>query len=112
MMDQPDAKPDVKVGPAPRRRDPRSLHGVLHALVGKIAVVSHPEAIKKTPLGHQLKHGFYRGKITWVKEDLIAIVVESPADNGCDSAGCSKLLVPTRWIKLVGISKEEIHLHI
>ena len=100
----------------PQTPEHRSLRQVLEALVGKATIVSHPEAIKKTPLGHQLRHGVYHGKIAEIHVDLVIVAVvlgraeHKLEHNGED--GPVKLFVPVQWIKLVGVAKDEIHLHI
>ena len=116
MMTQTQRHPERKAPSRQQTPDHHSLRQVLEALVGKATIVSHPEAIKKTPLGHQLRHGVYHGKIVEVSEDLVVVAIDpGRADhkvehNGED--GPVKLFVPIQWIKLVGKAREEIHIHI
>jgi len=94
--------------PVGRKFKVRSLEDVFQSLVGQTAIISHPESMKNVPLGYQLKPHFYEARIHKVLEDVVVVVAEPAEDEGKSM----KQYIPIQWIKLVCVSRGEIHLHI
>lgn len=89
----------------------QSLREVLAALVGRAAIISNPEALRTTALGHQVKAHADKAKIISVREDIVVVLTKrGDQDNGHNPA--IRQFIPLRWIKLVCVTPEGIHIHI
>ena len=94
-----------------RGHEAQSLREVLTALVGRAAIISNPEALRTTALGHQIKAHADNAKITSVREDMVVVLTERSDDNG-EQSPAIRQFIPLRWIKLVCVAPEGIHIHI
>lgn len=108
------AKPGsaTQAPPEGRKIEVRSLEDVFRSLVGQTAIISHPESMKSVPLGYQLKPSFNEARIHKVLEGMVVVVVEPDEDERPGKGISMKQYIPMPWIKLVCVSKGEIHLHI
>jgi hypothetical protein len=96
-----------------RTRSPiTSMNDLLRTLVGKKATISHPEAVKVSPLGHQIKPGFYLAKVVHVYEDMVAVITENEKGAQQTDSHPTRRFIPLHWIKLVSVDKDEIQIHI
>ena len=111
-MGQPQSGTPMQAPPAARKSEVRSLEDVFRSLVGKTALISHPEAMKSVPLGYQLKPDFYEVRIHKVLEGVVVVVVQPDEDERSGNGSPMTQYIPMPWIKLVCVSKGEIRLHI
>lgn len=103
------ALPDEQVHE--RGHEAQSLREVLAALVGRAAIISNPEALRTTALGHQIKAHADKSKITSVREDIV-VVLTNRGDENNGHGPAIRQFIPLRWIKLVCVTPEGIHIHI
>ncbi len=90
----------------------RSLYDLLHALVGRVVTLSHPESMKGIPLGHQIKPSFHRSKILNVYDDLVIVAAEDDKEYQKVEDAPVKQFIPFSSIKLVCLMNDDIHIHI
>ena len=84
----------------------------LHSLIGKTVTVVNPESYEAAPVGHTLKVGFYRAKITGGGTDYFVVMTEyKKAGKGAGSEPVKQYL-PFDKIKRISVVKQEIVLHL
>lgn len=94
-----------------RGHEAQSLREVLTALVGRAAIISNPEALRTTALGHQIKAHANKAKIISVRKDIVVVLTKRDDENNGHSPTIRQI-VPLRWIKLVCVTPEGVHIHI
>jgi hypothetical protein len=94
-----------------RGQEAQSLREVLTALVGRAAIISNPEALRTTALGHQIKAHADNAKIISVRKDIVVVLTER-GDENREPSPAIRQFIPLRWIKLVCVAPEGIHIHI
>ena len=87
-----------------------SFQEVLRALVGKVVTIVNSESYESAPMGHQLRTGFYRAKVTGLGKDYLIVMTEF-ADRGKDAEPV-KQYIPLGQVKRISLMKAERLLHI
>ena len=97
--------------PGDQKHPAQSLREVLAAFVGRVAVISNPESLRSTPLGHQIGPHVHKARITSVRDDIVSVMTKpEKGDNG--DRFPPRQFIPLHWIKLVCVAKDEVHIHI
>jgi len=90
----------------------KSFTDILKALVGKVVTIVNAESYENAPMGHQIRAGFYKGKVAGLGHDYLIIVTEfSPKGTG-DGKEPVKQFVPLSAIKRLSLMKSEMLLHL
>jgi hypothetical protein len=90
----------------------QSFHDVLAALVGKVVTVANSESYEDAPVGHRLGAGFYRAKVTSLKEDFLILATQFHHSNPHEDDEAVSQYLPLSRIKRVSVMKSEKILHI
>jgi len=85
---------------------------ILRSLIGKTVTVVNPESYEDAPVGHTLKVGFYRAKITGGGTDYFVAMTEYKKAGKVAGPEPVKQFLPFDKIKRVSVMKQEIILHL
>ncbi len=85
---------------------------VLAALVGKVVTVANAESYEDAPVGHRLGAGFYRAKVTSLKEDFLVLATHFHHTSPHEDDEPVSQYLPISRIKRVSVMKSEKILHI
>lgn len=88
---------------------------LLKSFIGQIVTVVNPQSYEHAPVGHQLKVGFYKAKVTAMGSDYIVLITEfvRPAKRGEEpTKEPVKQFVPIREIKRLSVMKSERLIHL
>ena len=89
----------------------RTFADILNSLVGHTVTIVNPESYEKSHVGHQIKPGFYRAKLTEIGSDYIALITEDKKP-GKDKGDPVKQFMPIARIKRISMMKSERVIHI
>lgn len=92
----------------------KTYNAVLRSLVGKVVTMANPESLEDSPMGYQLKTGFYRAKVLSVRDDYISVAVELVRKSKGREPVKEPMrqFIPLDRIKRLSVGKSEIILHI
>lgn len=85
---------------------------VLKSLIGKPVTVVNPESYEDAPVGHQIRAGYYRGKVAGLGMDYVILVTEYVHKGKEASREPVKQYIPFHRIKRVSLMKGERLIHI
>ena len=85
---------------------------IVRSLMGKTVTVANPESYEDAPVGHTLKVGFYRAKITGGGIDYLVAMTEYKHAGKAGGVEPVKQFIPFSKIKRVSVLKSEIVLHL
>ena len=94
------------------RTEPGAFSDVLRALLGKLVTIVNAESYENAPVGHQIRAGFYRAKVTGLGSDYLVVMTEFEAKGSGDSASAVKQFIPLAHVKRISLMKGECLLHI
>jgi hypothetical protein len=80
--------------------------------MGKTVTVVNPESYEDAPIGHTLKAGFYRAKVSGAGKDYITVVTEYKKAGKGGGAEPVKQFIPLTRVKRVSVMKQELVIHI
>lgn len=100
---------NVTLDPQPTTDD-KSFSDYLRALVGKVVTVVNPESYEDAPVGHQIRAGFYRAKVTGMGSDFLKLATEYVHKS--KEKEPVKQFIPLDKIKRISMMKEERILHL
>ena len=103
---------DTGARPAKNAPEDVTYRSVLKSLVGQVVTVVNPESYEHAPVGHQIKTGFYRAKVTGVGQDCVVLVTEF--DKKGKDAGKERVrqYIPVERVKRVSVMSSEKLIHI
>ena len=104
-----DTVPQKTVQPAPKIED-RDFTELLKSLVGKTVTMVNPESFEPAPVGHQLRAGFYRAKITGMGRDYLIVATEMSKKGG--ETEPVRQYIPLKRIQRVSLMKSERLIHL
>lgn len=110
MSDPADTKKEEKTA-APIVED-RSYVDLLKTLMGKTVTMVNPESYEHAPLGHQIRAGFYRAKLTGMGSDYIICVTQYVKTGKDARKEPVKQFIPMGRISRISVMKSEILLHL
>ena len=85
---------------------------IVRSLLGKTVTVVNPESYEDAPVGHTLKVGFYRAKVTGGGIDYLVAMTEYKHAGKTGNIDPVKQFIPFEKIKRVSVMKQEIILHL
>ncbi len=86
---------------------------ILRSLVGRTVTVVNAESYEEAPVGHTLKAGFYRAKITGIGRDYLVLLTEFKHVKKKEQASEPvKQFLPFTRVKRVSLMKSDCMLHI
>lgn len=101
--------PEKTVKPAPKTED-RDFVTLAKSLVGKTVTMVNPESFEPAPIGHTLRAGFYRAKITGVGRDYLIVATEM-ARKGKDPEPVRQY-IPISRIHRISLMKTDCLIHL
>jgi hypothetical protein len=93
----------------------KTFNDILHSLIGQVVTVVNPESFEHAPIGHQLKPGFYRAKVTEMATDYLTLITElkKPGKRGQeDTKEPVKQFLPIGRIKRISLTKGDRMIHL
>ena len=93
-------------------QDDKMFDEILKSLLGKTITIVNPESYEDAPVGHQIRAGYYRAKLTGMGQDFLTVMTEYVHTGRETSKEPVKQFIPTRQVKRVSVMKSEILLHI
>jgi hypothetical protein len=85
---------------------------IIKSVMGKTVTVANPESYEDAPVGHTIKVGFYRAKITGGGIDYLVAMTEYKHAGKTGGVEPVKQFIPFENIKRVSVLKQEIVLHL
>ena len=85
---------------------------ILRSLIGKTVTIVNPESYEDAPVGHTLKVGFYRAKVTGGGTDYFVAMTEYKKAGKSGVNEPVKQFLPFEKIKRVSVLKQEIIIHL
>ncbi|MEN8149523.1 MAG: hypothetical protein ABFS86_06850 [Planctomycetota bacterium] len=85
---------------------------ILRSLMGKTVTVANPESYEDAPIGHTIKVGFYRAKVTGGGLDYLVIMTEYKHAGKTGGVEPVKQFIPFTDVNRVSVLKQEIILHL
>ena len=105
--ESPDAQP-AKASPI----EHRTFADVLEGLIGAVFTIVNPESYEDAPVGHQIRAGYYRAKLTGLGQDYLIVVTEYQHSGKEKSKEPCKQFIPFARIKRLSLMKSERLIHI
>ena len=96
---------------APVQEDKHFLD-ILKSLLGKTITIVNPESYEDAPVGHQIRAGYYRAKLTGMGKDYLTIMTEYVHTGRETSKEPVKQFIPIEKVKRVSVLMSELLLHI
>ena len=98
--------------PQAAKPEVHSFLDVVRSLTGKVVTMVNPESYEHAPLGHQIRAGFYRAKLTGMGSDYIICVTQYVKTGKDARKEPVKQFIPMVRINRISVMKSEILLHL